>query len=179
VAISRLNHAVLHVGDLERSVAFYRDVLDFTVLHEFDGRAVFLRAAGSANDHDLALFGDAALGAPTAGRSTVGLYHLAWELETLTDLGVYHDRLREAGLLGGYSDHGVAKSLYAHDPDGIEFEMTWLVPAHLLDDEARSVVGARPLDLEREKARYGADTRGGLGVSVPLDATAPPPSAHS
>ncbi len=48
-----------------------------------------------------------------------------------------------------------------------------MVPAHLLDDAAVAAnrVGTRPLDIAREKARYGADTRGGLGISVPLGVT--------
>ncbi|HEX8135847.1 MAG TPA: VOC family protein, partial [Actinomycetes bacterium] len=58
--------------------------------------------------------------------------------------------------------------LYARDPDGLEFEVAWVVPADLLDDralQARKRIG--PLDIEREKQRYGADTRGGVGISVP------------
>ena len=85
--VQRLNHAVLYVRDVARSVAFYRDVLGFRVKAEMAGRAVFLQAEGSTNDHDLGLFAigpDA--GAPTAGRSTVGLYHLAWEVDTLDEL---------------------------------------------------------------------------------------------
>jgi hypothetical protein len=68
----------------------------------------------------------------------------------------------------GASDHSTTKSLYAKDPDGIEFEVCWVVPAALIDDAVlagRSSI--RPLDLSREIARYGADTRGGVGVSVP------------
>jgi catechol-2,3-dioxygenase len=63
----------------------------------------------------------------------------------------------------GASDHGSTKALYAHDPDGLEFEVSWLVPADLLteDDEIRTV----PLDLDAEIQRYGAQTKGGVGVS--------------
>jgi hypothetical protein len=59
--------------------------------------------------------------------------------------------------------------LYAKDPDGIEFEVVWLIPADLLDEtalDARKRIG--PLDLAKEKARYGAQTRGGVGISVPV-----------
>ncbi|MBX6722229.1 MAG: VOC family protein, partial [Dactylosporangium sp.] len=65
------------------------------------------------------------------------------------------------------SDHGTTKSLYGRDPDGLEFEVVWLVPADLLDDAAlANRKRIRPLDLEREKRRYGAETRGGVGISV-------------
>ena len=169
MAIHRLNHAVLYVRNVERSVAFYRDVLGFEPIAEMASLrgAAFLRAAASTNDHDLGLFeiGDAA-GASGAGRSTVGLYHLAWEVDTLNDLRVIAGKLAEAGALVGASDHSTTKSLYGHDPDGIEFEIAWIVPADRIDQAAvDGRTSIRPLDLEREIARYGADTHGGLGIS--------------
>ncbi|HVF03810.1 MAG TPA: VOC family protein [Frankiaceae bacterium] len=164
--IHRLNHAVLYVRDLDRSVAFYADVLGFRVVNRMRG-AAFVQAAGSTNDHDLGLFeiGSAA-GPSQAGRATVGLYHLAWEVDTLAELERLAGVLAERGALGGSSDHGTTKSLYARDPDGLEFEVAWVVPAALLDDAAKTVTIA-PLDLAKEIARYGADTRGGVGISVP------------
>jgi len=164
--IQRLNHAVLYVRDVARSVAFYTEALGFRVVMEMPRQAAFLQAAGSTNDHDLGLFaiGEGA-GASTAGRSTVGLYHLAWEVDTLAELQRIRDVLTERGALVGASDHGSTKALYAKDPDGIEFEVSWLVPLALLDPDQE--VATRPLHLEREIARYGAETRGGVGVSVP------------
>lgn len=167
MAIHRLNHAVLYVRDVARSVRFYQDVLGFSVVMELGGKAAFLRAPESANDHDLGLFelGPQA-GASQAGRATVGLYHLAWEVDTLHDLQVLADRLAQAGALVGSSDHSTTKSLYGQDPDGLEFEIAWIVPADRLDDvvlAGRDRI--RPLDLAGEIARYGADTPGGIGVS--------------
>jgi catechol-2,3-dioxygenase len=164
--VQRLNHAVLYVRDVDRSVAFYTEALGFRVVMGIPGQAAFLQAADSTNDHDLGLFaiGDGA-GASTAGRSTVGLYHLAWEVDTLAELQRIREVLAERGALVGASDHGSTKALYAHDPDGIEFEVSWLVPAALLDLEEK--ISTRPLHLEREIERYGAGTLGGVGVSVP------------
>ncbi len=170
--VTRLNHAVLYVSDVDRSVAFYRDVLGFEpvgmVPDGFRG-AAFLRAPASTNDHDLGLFeiGEAA-GPSGAGRATVGLYHLAWEVDTLDELERLAGALGEAGALVGSSDHSTTKSLYANDPDGIEFEVAWVVPADRLDQatlDGRTSI--RPLDIPREKARYGGATRGGVGVSQP------------
>jgi hypothetical protein len=131
--------------------------------------AAFLQAPDSTNDHDLGLFEIGAGAAPSpAGHGAVGLYHLAWEVDTLDELERVAARLVEAGALVGTSDHGTTKSLYAKDPDGLEFEVVWLIPANLLDEsaiEARKRIG--PLDLQREKQRYGAHTRGGVGISVP------------
>ena len=171
MAITRLNHAVLFVRDAERSAAFYADVLGFRTVMTMGG-ARFLQASGSTNDHDLGLFpiGEQA-GPSEAGARTVGLYHLAWEIDTLAELSRIAAVLADRGALVGASDHGSTKALYAKDPDGIEFEVSWLVPAALLDDGAaagRATIG--PLDLEREKERYGADTKGGIGISSPAPA---------
>jgi len=167
--VTRLNHAVLYVRDVRRSVEFYRDVLGFRVvadMAELPG-AAFLQAGASSNDHDLGLFEiGAAAGPSLAGRQTVGLYHLAWEVDTLGELQQVATRLTEAGALVGASDHATTKALYAADPDGIEFEVSWLVPADRITDEVRAGrTRIRPLDIAAEIARYGADTRGGVGVS--------------
>ena len=169
--ITRLNHAVLYVRDVGRSVAFYTDVLGFKVLNVmpegFRG-AAFLQAPGSTNDHDLGLFeiGASAAASPAGRGGAVGLYHLAWEVDTLAELERLSQRLSDAGALVGSSDHGTTKSLYAQDPDGLEFEVAWIVPADQIDDgaiEGRKRLGR--LDLERELARYGAETKGGVGIS--------------
>ena len=173
--ITRLNHAVLYVADVERSVAFYVDALGFRRLPMAEGMrgAAFLQAPGSTNDHDLGLFQmGAGAGPSAAGSATVGLYHLAWEVDTLDELERLAEVLAARGALVGASDHGTTKSVYARDPDGLELEVAWIIPAHLLDEAAvqgRSRIGR--LDIEAEKRRYGADTRGGVGVSIP--ATAP------
>jgi catechol-2,3-dioxygenase len=169
MAIHRLNHAVLYVRDVNRSVAFYRDVLGFQKIPEMAELrgAAFLRAPGSTNDHDLGMFeiGDGAAASP-AGRTSVGLYHLAWEVDTLRDLEAIAGKLAEAGALVGASDHSSTKSLYGHDPDGLEFEVVWLVPADRLTPQILAGRAAiRPLDLRREIETFGADTPGGIGVS--------------
>ena len=172
--VRRLNHAVLFVRDVAASTAFYADVLGFAPIEgmaELRG-AAFLRAPSSTNDHDLGLFEIGAQAGPSgAGRSTVGLYHLAWEVETLADLAEIAERLQERGALVGATDHATTKALYAKDPDGLELEVMWLVPADRLTPE---ILGARdrlaPLDLQAEIDRFGADTVGGIGISVPAPA---------
>ena len=134
-------------------------------MHELPG-AAFLQAAASQNDHDLGLFEIGSQAAPSgAGRTTVGLYHLAWKVHTLDELERIAQRLSELGALAGASDHGTTKALYAKDPDDIEFEVSWLVPADLITDDL--VMTTAPLDLAAAKERYGASTRGGVGVSFP------------
>jgi catechol-2,3-dioxygenase len=161
MTIRRLNHAVLFVRDADASARFYCDVLGFRDAFGMEG-ARFLQAAGSDNDHDLGLFtvGSAAAHS-AAGRGSVGLYHLAWEVETLGALQKLRTRLEREGALIGQSNHSTTKSLYARDPDGLEFEVCWIVPQALLtkaDLDVRDQV--RPLDLKAEIARFGADTPG-------------------
>jgi catechol-2,3-dioxygenase len=163
MAIKRMNHAVLYVRDADRTFAFYRDVLGFRVVAEMPG-AKFLQAPDSSNDHDLGIFsiGDQA-GPSTAGRATVGLYHIAWEVQTLADLREIAGKLQEAGALTGATDHSTTKALYAKDPDGLEFEVCWLVPPRFVTDELEAGKSRLlPLDLEAEIDRYGLETVGGV-----------------
>ena len=162
MAIRKLNHAVLWVRDAQVSLAFYRDILGFEVKKDL-GRAVFLGAPQSDSDHDLGLFSIGEDATPTRTgpgpqRGCVGLYHLAWEVETLAELADLRDRLDAVGALAGASDHGVTKSLYVHDPDGIEFEVLWQLPLDQLT-EADMGVSTSPLDLDAELARFGPDLR--------------------
>jgi catechol-2,3-dioxygenase len=161
--VRRLNHAVLYVTDLSRTVPFYRDTLGFELRTEIPGRAAFLRAPGSANDHDLGLFhiGPAA---PVRGIQP-GLYHLAWEVGTLAELAEIRARLAAADALVGASDHRVSKSLYAKDPDGIEFEVMWRVPAQDWEHELAQGDMIAPLDLEAALDRWGDQVTGAAAGS--------------
>jgi catechol-2,3-dioxygenase len=164
MAVRRLNHAVLYVRDVAEAVGFYRDMLGFEVRTEIPGRAAFLRAPGSANDHDLGLFETPGAAAP-AGRY-LGLYHLAWEVGTLAELAEIRARLEAGGSLVGESDHRVSKSLYAKDPSGIEFEVMWRVPAQVWEQETASGPMIGPLDLVAELARWGDQVTGAAAGSV-------------
>jgi catechol-2,3-dioxygenase len=147
--IKRLNHLVLYVRDAQRSLGFYRDVLGFSVVEAPSPQAVFLRANGSDNHHDLGLFGiGTAAPPPTAGRQ-VGMYHAAWEVATIQDLQSARAALLSAGALVGESDHGNSLSLYCQDPDGNENEVFWMIPRS--EWETRGF-GTRRLDLAGELA---------------------------
>ncbi len=157
MTITGTNHIVLYVRDARVHEAFYRDHLDFdTIIEDPDGHYVFMRAPGSDNHHDIAFFTiGASAGASAAGSATVGMYHVAWAVGSIEELITMRDRLAAAGALVGASDHGVNKSLYCHDPDGLEFEVTWLVPPeHWGDMERRAII--EPLDLEADRDRFDA-----------------------
>ncbi len=153
-AVRRLNHAVLYVRDARTSSAFYQQAFEFEVVNEFgNGAAVFMRASNTENHHDLGLFTIGAQ-APGPERGRAGLYHLAWEVDTIQDLAEMRERLIALNALVGESDHGVSKSLYAQDPDGIEFEVLWTVPREAWGDLEHEAVTER-LDLQAELARWG------------------------
>jgi catechol-2,3-dioxygenase len=154
MSITGMNHAVLYVRDAKRHQKFYEDVLDFVTVIDGPGPFVFMRGPASPNHHDVAFFtiGEGA-GDSQAGKQTVGMYHFAWEVSTLSELVQMRDRLEAAGALIGASDHGANKSLYSKDPDGIEFEVMWLTPADTWGSEAGEAI-IRPLDLEAELRRF-------------------------
>ncbi|HXH22244.1 MAG TPA: VOC family protein [Dehalococcoidia bacterium] len=154
--ISNLNHAVLFVSDPERSARFYENAFGFEVVDRMGDSAIFMKAAGGANHHDLGLF-RARGGQVVPGN--VGLYHLAWEVETIEELAEAARSLGELGALRGMSDHGVSKSLYGADPDGIEFEVMWRVPREAWGEYERRAV-TMPLDLARELQRFAGRPRG-------------------
>jgi catechol-2,3-dioxygenase len=156
----RLNHAVLFVTDLDRSVRFYTEVFAMTVVtREPRANAAFLRLTRSGNHHDLGLFGVGPHAAPKR-RGGIGLYHLAWQLDTIDELAQARQTLLDAGAYTGESSHGATKSVYGADPDGNEFELMWMLPR---DDwgvyEHQAPVDA--LDLQAELDRWsGVPTAG-------------------
>ena len=164
----RLNHAVLFVADLERSVEFYAQALGMEVAaREPRANAAFLRLPRSGNHHDLGLFGVGAQ--PPRPRGSLGLYHLAWQVDTIDDLEQMRLRLANLEAYSGESSHGATKSIYAHDPDGNEFEVMWMLPRASWGE----YVDAAPvdsLDLPGEVRRWsGVSTAAEL---VPLSAEA-------
>jgi catechol-2,3-dioxygenase len=162
----RLNHAVLFVEDLDRSVAFYTDVFGMEVVaREPRANAAFLRLPRGDNHHDLGLFGVGPAGGPKR-RGAIGLYHLAWQLDTIDELEAARAALVEAGAYTGESDHGATKSLYGADPDGNEFEVMWMVPradwgAH------ESAAPIAHLDLPAEVRRWSGVRTAGHIVPEP------------
>ncbi|HEY1882429.1 MAG TPA: VOC family protein [Candidatus Cybelea sp.] len=154
--VRRLNHAVLRVRDVDRSLEFYTPVLGFETVARIGHAMAFLRAPGSENHHDLGL---ARVGpnAPPPNERGVGLYHLAWEVDEVESLREARDALQQRGAISGASDHGVTKSIYAYDPDGNEFELMWMVPREHWG-EYENAAPTRPLDLEAEIERWSRAT---------------------
>jgi len=148
----RLNHAVLFVADLERSLEFYQQAFGMTVVaQEPRASAAFLRLPRSGNHHDLGLFGVGEQ--PPRAPGSIGLYHLAWQVDTIEDLHQARLTLADLGALTGESSHGATKSLYGRDPDGNEFEVMWMLPkAHWGAYENAAPVDR--LDLAGELVRW-------------------------
>lgn len=148
----RLNHAVLFVADVERAVAFYTDVFDMGVVTREAGmNAAFLRLPRSGNHHDLGLFGiDGAIAQP---RRSVGLYHLAWQLDTIDELVEFRETLLGRGAYTGESSHGATKSVYGVDPDGNQFEVMWMLPRAQWGEYESAAVVER-LDIATELDRW-------------------------
>lgn len=145
----RLNHAVLFVSDLSKAEEFYCGVMGMQIVsREPAFNALFLRLPESGNHHDLGLFGlgSSARPAPTG---SVGLYHLAWQVDTIDDLAHAREALIESGSFRGESSHGATKSLYGVDPDNNQFEIMWMLPREAWGEYEDSAV-VEPLNLDEE-----------------------------
>lgn len=129
-AQTRIGHIHLKVADLDRSLAFYRDLLGFELTMMYGNQAAFISAGGY--HHHIGLNTWHSKNAPPASREGVGLYHTAIVYPARKDLAVILDRLRQANYpLTGASDHGVSEALYLDDPDGNGVELYWDRPKEL------------------------------------------------
>ena len=142
----RIGHVVLKVRDLDRSLAFYRDLLGFQVSSEMSNVMIFLTATGQ-NHHDLGLLrvGDQA---PSPVATSVGLYHLAVQLPDMDAVRAAHALLSERGLLKGAADHGVSRSVYTADPDGNEIELYCDAPREEWEGRVHEMMTVKPLVLD-------------------------------
>ena len=146
----RLGHLVLRVRNIERSEKFYSKVLGLRVTARVEDFMVFFSSTEDFHDLAIAKLGDDAPG-PEPGR--VGLYHFAYELESLKELKEAYALLKSEGVkIAGMSEHGPTKSLYLFDPDGNEVELYAAVPAETGSDSWRSFIDSHPLEWEAAKA---------------------------
>ena len=163
----RLNHAVLFVAELQRSLDFYTQRFGMEVVaREPRANAAFLRLPRSGNHHDLGLFGVGTAGGPKR-RGAIGLYHLAWQLDTIDELADARRSLIEAGAFTGESSHGATLSVYGADPDGNEFEVMWMLPREEWG-AFENAAPIEPLDLDAEVARWS-----GVGTAAELSFVGP------
>ena len=163
----RLNHAVLYVSDLEQSISFYSRAFGMTVMaREPRANAAFLRLPRSGNHHDLGLFGVGTQ--PPRPRGGLGLYHLAWQVDTIEELEQARLTLAELDAYTGESSHGATKSIYGKDPDGNEFEVMWMLPKAEWGAYADSAPVER-LDLAGDVRRWGGVRTAGELVPLAAD----------
>ena len=146
---ARIGHVHLTVADLDRALAFYRDVLGFEVTTRYGQDAVFLSAGGY--HHHVGLNTWAGRGAPAPAPGTTGLYHFAVLYPDRKGLAAAVRRVLEHGVpLEGASDHGVSEAVYLRDPDGNGVELYRDRPQsewpHAPDGTL--VMHTRPLDVE-------------------------------
>jgi catechol 2,3-dioxygenase len=121
---TRIGHVHLKVADLERAIAFYRDVLGFEMTQRYGSEAAFLSAGGY--HHHIGLNTWESRGGSSPPQRSTGLYHFAILYPTRAELADALRRLIAAKIpLEGASDHGVSEALYLRDPDGNGVELYW------------------------------------------------------
>ena len=148
-AQTRIGHIHLKVADLERALAFYRDVLGFQETQRYGRQAAFLSAGGYHHHIGLNTW-ESANGSPPPAGST-GLYHVAILYPSRADLADALRRVLHAGIpLEGASDHGVSEALYLRDPDGNGVELYRDRPQEQWPrtKEGELQMFTHPLDLE-------------------------------
>lgn len=145
----RIGHVHLKVADLERAVAFYRDVIGFEITQRYGREAAFLSAGGYHHHIGLNTWESAGGKPPPPG--TTGLYHVAILYPSRAELAAALRRVLDAGIaLDGASDHGVSEALYLRDPDNNGVELYWDRPREQWPRGADGGLAmfTRPLDLE-------------------------------
>ena len=121
---ARIGHVHLKVSQLDRAIAFYRDVLGMEITTLYGDQAAFLSYGGY--HHHIGLNTWESADAPWPPRHTTGLYHLALLYPTRAALATIVRRVLDAGIrLEGASDHGVSQAIYLRDPDGNGVELYW------------------------------------------------------
>jgi catechol 2,3-dioxygenase len=163
----RIGHVHLKVGDLDRALAFYRDVLGFELTQRYGRQAAFLSAGGY--HHHIGLNTWESQGGSPPHPGATGLYHLAIVYPTRAELGDALRRLIDAGIrLEGASDHGVSEALYLRDPDGNGVELYWDRPESQWPRTPSGELNmvTEPLDLEALLKEAPAHTRAHRGNSA-------------
>ena len=146
---TRIGHVHLKVGNIERSLGFYRDILGFEITQWYGEDAVFLSAGGY--HHHIGLNTWAGRNVPPAPRNTAGLFHLAILYPERKDLAQAFRWLLEAEYpIDGASDHGVSEAIYLRDPDGNGVELAADRPEEEWprDKDGNLAMVTRPLDVE-------------------------------
>ncbi len=145
----KIGHAHLTVSDLENSLKFYRDLLDFEVTTRFGDSAVFLSAGGY--HHHIALNTWAGKGAKPAPYGHTGLYHFAILYPNRKELAQAVKKLADANYpLEGAADHGVSEAVYLRDPDnnGVELYVDRPQAEWKKDFKGEIIMVTEPLDLD-------------------------------
>lgn len=146
---TRIGHIHLTVADLQRALAFYRDLLGFSVTMWAGDSAVFLSAGGYHHHIGLNTWAGKGASPPPAGHT--GLYHFAILYPTRRELARVLKRLLDAQYpLQGMSDHGVSEAIYVADPDGNGVELTVDRPPETWPqtaDGSLAMGGRRKLDM--------------------------------
>jgi catechol 2,3-dioxygenase len=146
----RVGHVHLRVADLDRALAFYRDVLGFEETQRLGDAMVFLSAGGY--HHHIALNTLESLGGSPPPPGTTGLYHTAFLYPSRAALAQTLRRVLAAHVpLEGAADHGVSEAIYLRDPDGNGVELSWDRPEVQWPrgPHGELVMDIRPLDLDK------------------------------
>ena len=146
----QLGHLVLRVRDLDASEQWYSEVLGLHTTNKRPGSMIFM-SAKEGSSHELALV-SVGPDAPGPEESRVGLYHFAWEMESLEDLQELYAHMKAKEVnIGGIGDHGISLGVYLFDPDGNEIEVYYEMSEENWPQDSDLFSGEFPGKLEPEE----------------------------
>lgn len=155
VKIRKLGHVVIQVRDLERSMKFYTEVLNFRVSDRSPEGAVFLTSLGE--HHTVGLFPSAGGNATSSEKDAVRLHHFAMEVESLDALFEAREFLKERGVpivFEGRHRMGGHTSIEFLDPDGFQLELYWDMDKTRPDGRSRPIgSGVKSLETARDNPK--------------------------
>ena len=147
VTPKQLGHLVIRVRDLEKSEQFYTNVLGLKVMNKRPGVMTFM-SADEGMSHELALV-PVGEDAPGPESTRVGLYHMAWEMQSFEDLKELYAVIKKNDVkVGSIGDHGISLGVYFFDPDGNEIEAYYEMPKDEWPAEGDLFEGAFPGSLD-------------------------------
>ncbi len=144
--LRRLTHLVIRVRSAQGSKKFYTEVMGLNISAEFPGM-IFYSTDAQETTHDLATQ-EIGPDAPGPQPNRVGMYHMAWQVESIEELESFHRKLKEHNVtIVGYGEHGVAFGIYFLDPDGNEIEVTYELPKDQWPDGKPALRGPIPFTV--------------------------------
>ena len=163
---THLGRVRLQVADIDRSIAYYENIIGFRVLSRV-GTTVMLTPQG--DDRVIVELHEKPSAKPVSRRGQIGLYHFAILLPNRVSLGRFIRHLATEGEHAGMSDHFVSEAVYLQDPDGLGIEVYADRPrSEWRAENGQLVMSTIPLDVQSLLREAGGSSWSGMPAGTML-----------